>query len=437
MSTETTPQRPPADSGPEERHDSGSLWRNTDFLKLWTGETVSLLGTYVTQLALPLIAITLLDATPGQVGTLSAVQFLPVLLITVFVGRWVDRYRRRPLLIAANLARAAALAVVPACWWADGLTMPVLYGVALTVGTFSALFDVAYLSYLPSLVPRHHLVAANSRLQGSYAVAQVGGPGLGGLLIRLVGGPFALITNVVSYLFSAVMLLLIRTPEPATAPDGEKTGPEAGLWPSLSLGFTFIWRDRVLRVLTAKGSWFNLCEQALLTVFLVHAVRELGLSAGPLGLCIGLGSLGAVIGTVLARRFGRALGVPGTLFASMACGCAAPALILLARGAALADLALITTAFAVFSIGFTVFNVYFVTLRQTRTPQDRLGRVTAAYRTVAFGTFPVGAWAGGWLAGQLGPYAALAAVCGAFAAGWLVFIATSLRVLRPVTVPLE
>lgn len=166
-----------------------SLWRNADFLKLWTGQTVSLCGTYVTQLALPFVALTVFDASPAQVGTLTAVQFLPVLLLTVFVGRWVDRRRRRPLLVGADLVRAVALAAVPLAWWADGLSLGLLYTVALAVGCCNALFDVAYLSYLPSLVDRRDLVAANSKLQGSYALAQVGGPGLGGLLIRLAGAP--------------------------------------------------------------------------------------------------------------------------------------------------------------------------------------------------------------------------------------------------------
>lgn len=168
----------------------------------------------------------------------------------------------------------------------------------------------------------------------------------------------------------------------------------------------------------------------------MYAVRELGLGAGALGTCIGLGSLGAVLGTVLARRAGRALGVARVLVGSMACGCAAPAVILLPDGSDLGSLALITGAFAVFSIGFTVFNVYFVTLRQTVTPPDRLGRVTAAYRTLAFGTFPLGAWAGGALAGQLGLHSALVVVCAAFAAGWLLFAASS-RVLKPLTVSLD
>ncbi|MGP3683706.1 MFS transporter [Streptomyces sp. IBSNAI002] len=436
MTAPTTPvpaaQAPAPDPAPTAARPS--LWRNGDFLKLWSGQTVSLCGTYVTQLALPFVALTVFDASASQVGTLTAVQFLPVLLLTVFAGRWADRRRRRPLLVGADLVRAAALAAVPLAWWADGLSLGLLYAVGFAVGCCNAVFDVAYLSYLPSLVDRRDLVAANSKLQGSYAVAQVGGPGLGGLLIRFAGAPLALLIDVASYLVSAVSLLLIRTRE--DAPARPRPDEDGGLARQLGAGFTFIRKDPALRLLTLKGAWFNLCEQALLTVFLVYAVRELGLGAGALGTCIGLGSLGAVLGTVLARRAGRALGVARVLVGSMLLGCAAPALILLSDGSGPGSLALITGAFAVFSIGFTVFNVYFVTLRQTITPPDRLGRVTAAYRTVAFGTFPLGAWAGGALAGPLGLRTALVVVCAAFAAGWLLFAASS-RVLRPLTVSLD
>ena len=199
----------------------GVLWREPDFLKLWAGETISLLGTQVSSLAIPLIAISLLDAGASQLGLLRTAEFLPFIVLTLLAGTWVDRRRRRPLMVAANLARAALLLAVPLLAWADRLQLWHLYGVVAVMGVGAVFFDLSYLSYLPSLVRREHLVEGNSKLAVSASVAEVGGPGLAGLLVQALTAPIAVLVDAVSYVVSSVSLLASAAASPRRRrPDG-------------------------------------------------------------------------------------------------------------------------------------------------------------------------------------------------------------------------
>ena len=207
----------------------GGLWRHPDFRKLWAGETVSLFGSEVTELALPLVAVLALDAGAGQMGLLAAARFAPFLLVTLPAGVWVDRRRRRPVLIGANLGRCLLVALVPLLAGLGLLRIQHLYGIAFAVGVLTVLFDVAYQSYLPSLVDRGQLVEGNSKLQASASVARVGGPGLGGLLVQLAGAPRALLLDAATFAVSAATLLAIRQPEPAPpGPAAGSRGPGSG-----------------------------------------------------------------------------------------------------------------------------------------------------------------------------------------------------------------
>lgn len=187
--------------------------------KLWPGETAAPIGAQVTQLAPPLLVLGALGATPTQVGTVAAMQYLPALCVTPFAGLVIDMFDRWSIILVANLVRAAALAIVPVLYLTDALTIPALCVIAFVVGSGTAVFDVAYLAYLPALVPQRHLVEANSKLQGSYSVAQIGGPGIGGLLIKAFGAWFAILVNVVAYLAAFVTTFLIRRREPPRASD--------------------------------------------------------------------------------------------------------------------------------------------------------------------------------------------------------------------------
>ncbi|HYO49564.1 MAG TPA: MFS transporter, partial [Chloroflexia bacterium] len=190
------------------------LWRHPDFLKFWAGETVSLFGTQITLLALPLTAVLLLNATPSQMGLLTAIEFVPFLFITLFAGVWSDRKRRRPVLVASNLGRGILLASVPAAALMGWLTIEYLFLVVFLFGIVGVFFEVAYQSFLPSLVEREELVEGNSKLFASASAAEIGGPGLAGLLVGVITAPFALVLDAVSFLVSGGTLWLIRKPEP-------------------------------------------------------------------------------------------------------------------------------------------------------------------------------------------------------------------------------
>src|SRR5256885_2787027 len=201
-----------------------SLWRHPDFIRLWAGESVSVFGSQISQLAIPLVAIKVLGASTFEVGALNAVELAPFLLVGLFAGVWVDRLRRRPVLIVSDLGRAVALMSLPIAYWIDAITLGQLYVVALITGVLTVFFDVAYQSYLPSLIDRRLLPDGNGKLQVSESAAQVAGPGVAGALIGLLGAAVAVLFDAASFLVSALAVGLIRTREPAPPPrfaDGE------------------------------------------------------------------------------------------------------------------------------------------------------------------------------------------------------------------------
>lgn len=395
-----------------------SLWRNHDFFKLWSGETVAQLGAQVTQLALPLLVLGTLGATPTQVGIVAAMQYLPALCVTPFAGLVIDMFDRWSIILVANLVRAAALAIVPVLYLTDALTIPALCVIAFVVGSGTAVFDVAYLAYLPALVPQRHLVEANSKLQGSYSVAQIGGPGIGGLLIKAFGAWFAILVNVVAYLAAFVTMFLIRHREPPRASDAATAKPALA---DIFTSFGLLWRHRILRLLTFQAGWFNLCEQAILTLFLVYAVTELRMDAGAVGLVLALGSVASLAGAVVAKRAGDLLGFPRVLIVAIGAASAAPMLLLATGASPGRSFVLAMVTFAVYGFGLTIYNVHVVAFRQSVIPSDVLGRATAAYRVLTYGPFPLGAFLGGLLGEQVGLWNSILGFAIASIAGWSLF----------------
>ncbi|MGI8998802.1 MAG: MFS transporter, partial [Candidatus Limnocylindria bacterium] len=219
MSLETPPSGAPSPSEiAATTRRRPSLWRHGNFMKLWSAQTISQFGDEVTQLALPLVAILTLEATPFEIGLLGTFQFLPFILLTIPAGVWVDRMRRKPILIAADIGRAVLLTSIPVAFIGGWLSIPQLYAVAFTVGCLEVFFDVAYQSYLPAVVERDQLVEGNSKLELSVSASSVIGPGVAGFLVELFRAPFAIVFDVLSYVGSAIMLLLIRRPETPPAP---------------------------------------------------------------------------------------------------------------------------------------------------------------------------------------------------------------------------
>ncbi|GIV95869.1 MAG: hypothetical protein KatS3mg057_0526 [Herpetosiphonaceae bacterium] len=231
----------------------GSLSRNLDFLKLWSGQTISLFGSEISELALPLTAVLVLQATPIQMGLLGVARFVPFLLVTLLAGVWIDRRRRRPILIAADAGRGVLVALVPLLAIAGMLRIEHLYIVAFMVGVLSVFFELAYQAFLPSLVEREQVIEGNSKLQASASATAVGGPGLAGLLIEIVSAPVALLIDAFSFLISAVSLSLIRKPEPEPL----ARRPGESLLRQIGEGLRVVFGNPYLRAFVGEAASFN------------------------------------------------------------------------------------------------------------------------------------------------------------------------------------
>ncbi|MGW0672314.1 MFS transporter [Streptomyces sp. NPDC002746] len=407
-------------SGQQAPEPPRGLWHHRDFRRLWAGQTVSLLGSRVTELALPVTAIVLLDAGPAQLGLLNSAQYLPVLCVTLFAGVLADRVRRRPLLIAANLGRASILTAVPLLAWLGGLGVWALCAVAFATGVLTALFDVAYQAYVPSLVAKEQLVEGNSKLQASRSVAETAGQGLGGTLIQVLTAPVAILVDCAGYLFSAVMLLRIRTPEtPPARPDGARPS----IRKEIAAGLRMTLHSRLLRVIMLHASWYNLLWDVVLVVFPLYGIRELHLGPAGLGVIIAVGSLGAFGGALSAGPLGARLGVGRTMVLGMLVASAATLLLPLAPGSGSGTgQLLLGVGYVLNGFGIAVFNIHSITLRQATVPAELIGRVSATFRFLTWAVIPLGGLLGGLLAAAVGPRAALAVTAGGLTAGALVFL---------------
>jgi MFS family permease len=369
--------------------------RNPDFLKLWGAQTISQVGSQVTLIALPLTAILVLDATAFQVATLGAMETLPFLLFALPAGVWVDRLPRRSLMVVADVGRAAALLSIPIAYALDALALPQLYAVGFATGLCSVFFDLSYLSYLPSLVGRTQIAAGNARLEATRSGASVVGPGIGGGLVGLVGAPTAILADAVSFGVSGALLGLIRGRE-----ERVDAQPRAHAWSELREGLRYVFGHPYLRILTVTTASSNLFTSMLFALFMVYAVRELGFSAGVIGVVFMLVSVGSLLGAVLSGRVVRLFGLGRTI----------------AWGAILGNIALVSiplapkdNALPVFVVGAIIgpglgmlFNVNQLSLRQAITPERLMGRMNAVVRFMYWGTMPAGAAAGGALATVIG-----------------------------------
>ena len=401
----------------------GRLWRNRDFTLFWAGQTVGDLGTAVSAVVLPLIAVSTLDAGPFAVGALAAAAWLPWLLIGLPAGAWVDRLPHRPVLVSCDVVRLVLIGSVPVAAAAGVLGLAQLYVVAFGTGVATVFFQVAYQAYLPTLVDRADLVEGNAKLQGSQSVAAVGGPGLGGLLSQVMRAPYALAVDAASYLVSAATLVAIRTraaPRPPTARDPLRR--------EVAAGARYVLADPLLRVLMiapAVGNPFSTGVQALAVLFLV---RTVGVQPGVVGLLFAAGSLGSIVGAMLARRIARAIGTARALWVPIAV--TAPAALLMPLTENDARLACFVVGSFLLEAGVLVYNVTVVAWRQAYVPAPLIGRVVATMRFLLFGTIPLGGLLGGALAGWIGVREAIWVLVAGGLLMPLILIASPLRKLR-------
>jgi MFS family permease len=404
---------------------STTLWRHRDFRRLWAGDTISQFGTMVTLIALPLLAVKTLHATPFQVGLLSAFETLAFLLVGLPAGAWVDRLRRRNVLIVGDLARAALLGSLPVAAWLDVLALPQVYLVALVAGICTVFFDIAYQSYLPHLVGREHLVEGNAKLQASQSVAQVTGPSVGGLLVQWLTAPYAIAVDAVSYLWSAAWVSAIRAREPKPA-----RAPGRHLLSEMREGLAFVVKHRLLRSIAACTGISNLFSALSMValISLLASASQLNLSAGTIGLIFTVGSLGGLIGALLARRIAGWVGQGPAIWMSQLITVPAAAVLPFVHRDW--TLGLLAVSQVLTSIGVVVYNITQVSFRQGLCPERLLGRMNATIRFLVWGTMPLGALLGGGLASWIGLRPTLAvAAGGALFAGLPVFF-SPLRWMR-------
>ncbi len=396
-----------------------SLWRHPGFLKLWSGQIISLFGTEVTTLALALTAINLLGANPLQMGILAAVSFVPHVLFGLVAGVWVDRMRRKPIMIIADLGRAILLASIPLAAFNQLLRMEQLYIIAFLLGIFTLFFEVAYNAYLPSLVSRQQLVDGNARMEFSQSIVKVAGPGLGGTIIQVLTAPIAIVVDALSFLVSALALMLIREREPEPLPVAQRRAISA----EIREGLSFALRQQFLRLIiisTATNAFFLTAQGA---IFVLYMTRDLGITPFMLGIIFSLGGLGSVLGALVAQPLSRRLGIGPAIIVSHILFALAilllPAASLLREATAL----VLVLSNVCFGFGLTTKAITAISFRQSITPDHLLGRVAASGRFLSYPMLPLGSLLGGVVGSILG-LAPTLLLCGIGSLGvalWLMF----------------
>jgi MFS family permease len=370
------------------------LRENVTFRRFWLAQTISLFGDQITLIAIPLTAVLVLDANASQMGYLVAAELTPNLLFALHAGAWVDRRgHRRQTMIFTDLVRAALIATIPLAYAFDALTMTHLYVVAFAAGTMTVLFSVAYASLFIVVVEREHYVGASSWLAGSRAFSFIAGPSIGGLLVQALKAPFALVVDAVSFLFSALFLSAISPREPPNE-EAERGHVRAGI--------RYVLRNPTMRASLLATATINLFNFVFFALFILYAVRSLGVSAGTLGLVLGAGAVGGLIGSVITTRLSRRIGV-GPAFLLGAIVFPVPLLLVpLADGPMWLILAMLFLAEFGSGLGVMILDISAAAIFAALVPPRLRSRVSGAYTVVNYGVRPVGALVGGFLGTAIG-----------------------------------
>lgn len=403
--------------------DRSNLRRNRNFVNLWIAESISQIGSQISIVALPLLAILSLGASPAQMGFLTAAGTAPALLIGLFVGVWVDRVRRRPLMLAADLVRGVLLLSVPAAWWLGLLRIEMLYVVAFLTGALTVIFDVTWLTVLPSIVRRGQLVEANSKLHLSASIAQVTGPGAGGLLIGLIGAPIAIVIDALSFVASAFFIKKVS--EDNIVDKGVRAA--GNLRREITEGLAFVFRSEVLRPLIYSKILVTLSAGMFFAVYFLFMADNLDLGSTAIGIVLATGGIGAIAGASIAGRLagrtteGRAV-IGGQFFFGVF-GMTIPFAIFFPSVA----LALIILSEMLQWLAHIVAQVNELSIRQATVPDRYLGRVNSVFQFFGRGMTPLGALAGGLLGELVGVPATLVIASVGFLGAFLFVLASPVR----------
>jgi len=400
-------------------------WRDRRFATSWCGQGVSQLGDRVSELALPLIAVTMLTATPAEVGLLTAAIWAPNLL-SVVVGAWVDhRPSKRRLLVVANLVQAAAALALPVAFWSGHLSLWALYAAALVLGSGGVLYQTSYPTFFARLVRRDQYVEANSLLSTTRSGSFIAGPAIAGALIQAVTAPVAMVVDAASFLVSAVAIGSVRVDESSdsSGPAGAAPGPSPdGPLRRAVQGLVFLRHHPYLRASLGCATTLNFFSFVVAAVLVLYASRTLGLDAAQIGLGLGLGALGGLAGALLAPGLGRRIGTGRTAAVGAVLFSAPFAFLPLAGGATATKVGVLAATEFVSSIGVMLFDVNVNSVQTAVTPDHMRSRVAGAFSTVNYGSRPLGAIIGGLAATfvGIGPTLVAAAVGGCLSVLWLV-----------------
>jgi MFS family permease len=392
------------------------LLQHPSFLCLWAGQSISLLGSRVTMIALPLTAVYALHATAFEMGILTAAGPLAYLLVGLPAGAWVDRLPRRPVMIVADLGRAILLASIPIAASLGLLSLAQLSLVALLVGVLTVFFDVAYQSLLPSVVCTDQLLEANSKLQVSDSVTQVAGPGVGGGLVQLLGAPVAIAADAVSFVLSALSLALVQARE--AAPSGQES---RHLGREIQVGVATVLRTPSLRAIAGAGVTFNLFDNVLLAVYVLYMTGTLHFPSTLVGLIFGLGGMGGLVGATVAERATARFGHRRIMLGGIGIAATGELTIAGARDPILAAVIILLVAETMVELGGTLYAIDATSFCQATVPGSLQGRVTATMRVISWGVGSLGALAGGVLGEAIGvrPTVLIAGIGTLFSILWL------------------
>ncbi|MCX5358470.1 MFS transporter [Streptomyces sp. NBC_00124] len=370
------------------------MWRDSDFRRLWVGQTSSQLGEQAGLVVLPLFAVLTLHAGAGELGVLRAVGQAPILLLSLFVGAWVDRWRTRTVMVLTDVGRTLALGAVAVAGLFGWLGLPALFVIVFAVGALSVFFDVAYQACLVRLVRRDQLVRGNSALEGSRSAAQIGGPALGGALVSLLSAPIAAVSSALFFALSFLSIRRIRRVESAS----DHRDRPSRVWRRIHEGLRFVVSDTALRTVCLASAAFQFSFAAVMTVYLLFLPRELHLSGAAVGLALAATGPGALLGSVLAARLPNRFGYGPVLVAAATLGDGVFLCVPALHGSPAVTVPALLAVNFVFGVGSQLVNVAVMAVRQTVTPDGMQGRAAATITFVGMGLSPLGSLLGGFLA---------------------------------------
>lgn len=395
----------------------GNLWHHGDFMKFWVGDTVTQFTGQITALILPTLAILTLEVTDFQLGMLNTLGFIAFPSLGLFAGVLLDRMKRKPIMMLANVIRLLTLATVPAAFLLDALSLYQLYAVALVMGICTLFFDVGYQSYLPSLVNKEDVVEGNQKLQTSASAAQVIGPSVASGLMGLVGAALSAVADVVGFFVSVLMLVSIKKSE--LTPEQHSSRGQRHFFTELKEGVKVITCNNLLWTQAGCTAMSNLGGNIFGVAILLYAYRVLGISEGIIGIAFSIGAVGFLVGVLVSSAVTKRLGFGRAI--ALASVASFGLLIVLLAGAGY-PVVVIGIAFFISNFGTPIYNINMVSLRQIITPNRLQGRMNATMRTIIWGTIPLGSFLGGVLSSSVGLVSTLVigSVVAGFSALWVI-----------------